>query len=110
MILGGPRESLPLPSRLDRLLRPVHRWIWADPHRRAGKLLRFAETEERGGRDLCRAAELTPEPLLRRLLLRHAADEQRHADVFRARGRGILADIGDGGKRGGGGGDLCFAG
>ena len=78
------------PSRLDRLLRPLHRWVWADASRRGHKLLRFAETEEDGGRDIARAAELTPDPLLRRLFLRHAQDEQRHAELFRLRGREIL--------------------
>jgi hypothetical protein len=96
MISSNSRTPFPLPSRLDRLLRAVHRWIWADPHRRAGKLLRFAETEERGSRDLCRAAELTNDAVLRRLLLRHASDEQRHADVFRATGRRIFHELGYG--------------
>ena len=78
------------PSAIDRLLKPLHRWIWVDAHRRARKLLRFAETEADGGRDLSRAAELTADPLLRRLYLRHAQDEMRHADLFRARGRALL--------------------
>jgi rubrerythrin len=77
-------------TRLDRILRPIHSWIWADVERRARKLLRFAETEADGGRDLSRAAELTPDPLLRRLYLAHASDEQRHAELFRRRGAGIL--------------------
>jgi hypothetical protein len=80
------------PSRFDSLLRPVHGWIWKDPRRRARKLLRFAQTEAGGGRDLSRAAELTSDALLRRLYLRHALDEQRHADLFAQRGRGILAE------------------
>jgi hypothetical protein len=75
-------------------LRPLHRWIWIDPHRRLRKLFRFAETEEEGGRDLSRAAEVTSDALLRRLFLRHAADEQRHADLFRARGRTLFAELG----------------
>jgi hypothetical protein len=75
----------------DRLLKPLHRWIWADPGRRARKLLRFAETEADGGRDLARAAEMTCDPLLRRLYFRHAEDEQRHADLFARRGRELLA-------------------
>ena len=29
------------PSPLDRALRPLHAWVWRDPHRRARKLLRF---------------------------------------------------------------------
>src|SRR5207244_3298873 len=77
----------PVPSTVDRLLKPLHRWIWADAGRRARKLLRFAETEADGGRDLARAAELTRDPVLRRLFFRHAGDEQRHADLFGRRGR-----------------------
>lgn len=78
---------------LDLLLRPMHRWVWSDPRRRADKLLRFAETEADGGRDIVRAAERTSDPLLRRLYLRHAIDEQRHATLFRTRGRDILATL-----------------
>ncbi len=72
------------------LLRPLHSWVWLDTARRARKLLRFAETEADGGRDLVRAAEVTPDPLLRRLFLFHARDEQRHAELFRRRGAGLL--------------------
>jgi hypothetical protein len=39
------------------LLRPLHSWVWLDTARRARKLLRFAETEAEGGRDLARAAK-----------------------------------------------------
>ena len=81
------------PSAVDRLLKPLHRWIWLDAHRRARKLLRFADTEADGGRDLSRAAELTADPLLRRLYLRHAQDESRHAEIFRARGRALLSGM-----------------
>jgi hypothetical protein len=86
---------------LDRWLRPVHRWVWSDPYRRAQKLLRFAETEADGGRDIARAAELTGDALLRRLYLRHAMDEQRHAGLFRARGRAIFASLASSGSGGG---------
>lgn len=72
-------------AALDRLLAPVHRWIWRDHDRRVQKLLRFSETETDGGRDLLRAAELTSDPLLRRLYLVHATDEQRHGILFRRR-------------------------
>ena len=85
----------PAPSTLDRLLKPLHRWIWADGRRRARKLLRFAETEADGGRDLARAAELTRDPVLRRLYLRHAEDEQRHAGLFAQRGRELLLSQGN---------------
>jgi len=81
-----------VPSTFDLLLKPVHRWVWTDANRRARKLLRFAETEAGGSRDLSRAAELTRDPSLRRLFLRHAEDEQRHADLFRRRGRELLED------------------
>lgn len=96
MIVDGarnPRRDLVEAGALDRMLRSLHRWVWADPRRRAEKLLRFAETEADGGRDLARAAELTVDPLLRRLYLRHALDEQRHASLFRARGRALLTSL-----------------
>jgi hypothetical protein len=73
-----------------RMLKPLHRWVWRDAERRAHKLLRFGETETDGGRDLVRAAELTADPLLRRLYLAHAADELRHGEMFRRRGSEIL--------------------
>lgn len=78
------------PSTLDLLLAPIHRWVWADVQRRARKLLRFADTEADGARDLSRAAERTPDPSLRLLYLRHAADEQGHAVLFRRRGHDLL--------------------
>ncbi|MFL5264548.1 MAG: hypothetical protein ACJ79E_10495 [Anaeromyxobacteraceae bacterium] len=81
----------PRGTSLERALRPVHRWVWRDAQRRARKLLTFSATEADGGRDLSRAAELTADPLLRTLFLRHARDEQRHAELFRARGQALLA-------------------
>jgi len=71
-------------------LNPIQRWVWRDPVRRGHRLLRFAEVEADGGRDIARAAELTPDPRLRGLYLRHALDEQRHADLFRRRGAELL--------------------
>ena len=75
---------------IDRFLRPLHRWVWGDADRRVRKLLAFAEVETDGGRDILRAAELTPDPLLRRLYLEHAIDELRHGDLFRERGAALL--------------------
>jgi len=72
------------------MIQLLHRWIWHDAERRARKLLNFAETEADGGRDLVRAAELTQDPTLRRLYMVHAADEQRHAALFRTRGAALL--------------------
>src|SRR6476469_3034619 len=75
---------------LDRILRPIHRWIWRDRDRRVRKLLAFADVETGGGRDILRAAEVTPDPLLRRLYLEHAIDELHHGDLFRERGVALL--------------------
>ena len=72
------------------MLRPIHWWVWSDFERRVRKLLAFAEVEGDGGRDILRAAEVTPDPLLRRLYLEHAIDELRHADLFRQRGADLL--------------------
>jgi rubrerythrin len=87
--MGDPLRSLRA-SPIDRALLPLHRWVWQDAGRCARKLFRFAETEADGGRDLARAAEVTADPLLRRLFLRHAQDEERHARLFRARGRELF--------------------
>ena len=74
----------------DRMLGPIHRWVWSDPDRRIRKLLLFGEVETDGGRDILRAAEITPDPLLRRLYLEHAIDELHHGDLFRERGQALL--------------------
>jgi rubrerythrin len=81
------------PRGFERLLYPLHWMVFRDESRRGRKLLRFAETEADGGRDLARAAELTSDALLRRLYLRHAQDEERHALLFRERGRTILSSL-----------------
>lgn len=80
-------------NMVDRLLKPVHRWIWGDVERRVQKLLRFSETEIDGGRDILRAAELTSDPLLRRLYLEHAIDEFRHGLMFRQRAGSVLREF-----------------
>jgi len=72
------------------MLTPIHRWIWSDTDRRVQKLLRFSETETDGGRDILRAAEVTSDPLLRRLYLEHAIDEFRHGILFRRRAAALL--------------------
>src|SRR6266513_3165478 len=82
-----------LSTRMDRMLTPIHRWIWGDPDRRVQKLLRFGETETDGGRDLLRAAEVTSDPLLRRLYLVHATDEHRHGQLFRRRAAALLRTL-----------------
>src|SRR6266850_6189606 len=79
--------------RFDRVLAPIHLLIWRDEHRRVQKLLRFGKTETDGGRDLLRAAEVTADPLLRRLYLVHATDEQRHGQLFRRRAAALLGTM-----------------
>ena len=91
----GPQVQ---PSRRDRALAPLHRWVWRDVDRRARKLIHFAETEAEGGRHLAHAAELTSDPLLRRLFLRHALDEERHAALFRGRGQKLRQERATGGN------------
>jgi hypothetical protein len=71
----------------------IHWLAWRDPRRRAQNLLRFAEVEADGGRDLVRAAELTRDPTLRKLFLKHALDEARHADLFRGRGVALIRTL-----------------
>lgn len=77
-------------TRFDSIMRPIHRWVWADTDRRLRKLLTFAHVETDGGRDILRASEVTPDPLLRRLYLEHAIDELRHGQLFRRRGTALL--------------------
>lgn len=71
-------------------LLPLQYLVWNNSRLRARNLLRFAETEAEGGRDLVRAAETTRDPVLRRRFILHARDEQRHAEIFRRRGVAIL--------------------
>ncbi len=80
-------------TAFDRMLTPLHRWIWSDAGRRAQKLRRFGETETDGGRDILRAAEVTTDPLLRRLYLEHAIDEFRHGVLFRRRAAALFSDF-----------------
>jgi hypothetical protein len=75
------------------VLAPIHWLVWRDENRRVQKLLRFGETETDGGRDLLRAAEVTRDPLLRRLYLVHATDEQRHGLLFRRRAAALLGTM-----------------
>ena len=68
--------------------------MWSDHDRRVRKLLIFGEVETDGGRDILRASEVTPDPLLRRLYLEHAIDELHHGVLFRERGEALLAAAG----------------
>src|SRR3954471_2073414 len=85
-----PMSAATRSAPLDRLLRPLHKWVWSDHDRRVRKLLIFGDVETDGGRDILRAAEVTPDPLLRRLYLAHAIDELHHGVLFRERGAALL--------------------
>lgn len=63
-----------------RLCAPL---VWRNDRRIAQKLLGFSLTELGSAHDMFRAAELATEPTHRRLFLRHALDEARHARRFR---------------------------
>lgn len=80
-------------SLADLFLRWRFRKVWSDPARRLRTLQSFAETEEDGGRDLELTARRSADAALRGHFLRHAADEKRHATLFRqhaAEARAIL--------------------
>jgi rubrerythrin len=91
--LRGPRAGRMTAPVLRGALRPAQYLVWNSLPLRARNLLRFAETEADGGRDLVRAAEVTRDPILRRLFIFHAKDEQRHADLFRRRGASLLRTL-----------------
>ncbi len=66
--------------------------VWFDPERRILTLESFANTEEDGGRDLVAAARRISDPELREHIERHAADETRHAALFRHRAAELRAE------------------
>ena len=68
------------------------RRTWSDPVRRYHTLQSFAETEEEGGRDLRAAARWIGDASLRTHLERHAADEARHAEMFRRRAAELASE------------------
>lgn len=68
--------------------------VWRDPARKLRTLESFAETEADGGHDLEVAARRTENDELRAHLLRHAADERRHAELFREAAERHRAKVG----------------
>lgn len=73
-------------SLMVRLVAPL---VWRSDVKIAAKLEGFAATEAGSALDMLKAAELTDDPALRRLFFRHALDEARHAQLFRAAARRI---------------------
>jgi rubrerythrin len=84
--LTRPAE-IPSPSWL--LLRALAPIAWRSDARIAEKLEGFAATEAGSALDMLKAAELADDRRLRRLFFRHAVDEARHAELFRAAARSI---------------------
>lgn len=76
-------------STLQILVRFVAPLVWRNDEKIAEKLDGFASTEAGSALDMLKAAELTDDPKLRRLFFRHAMDEARHAQLFRAAARRI---------------------
>jgi rubrerythrin len=72
------------PRVVVRLFAPL---VWRTPEKMAAKLEGFAATEAGSALDMLKAAELTDDPELRWLFFRHAMDEARHAQMFRAEAR-----------------------
>lgn len=68
-----------------------YRALWADPHRSLLTLESFAETEEDGGKDLVAAGKRITDAEILGHLQRHAADELRHARMFRERAAEVAA-------------------
>lgn len=68
--------------------------IWRDPVRRHLTLQSFSETEEDGGKDLELAIPRVIDEELRGHLIRHAADERRHAEMFRRRAADLREQAG----------------
>jgi rubrerythrin len=69
---------------LTLLARTIGLASWAFPVRTSRRLARFALAEEGSMVDLRIAARLTPSPERAAKYLEHAADEERHARMFRA--------------------------
>ena len=66
--------------------------VWRNEQRKVQTLLSFARTEAGGAVDIARAAHAIENPDLKKHLLRHVADEDRHAEMFRRRAREVFGN------------------
>ncbi len=76
------------------------RRVWNDPERTIATLESYARTEEDAGHDISAAIDRVGDGELIELMRRHAADERRHAELFRQRARSLrekhgIHDLGD---------------
>jgi hypothetical protein len=90
--LDAARENRARMSPIRRIARLRQRPVWRDPYRKYRTLVSFSETEEDAGKDLVRAGRRIADPELRAHVERHAADELRHARLFRARAAELAAE------------------
>ncbi len=67
-------------------------YVWRNRHRKVQTFLSFARTEAGGAVDIARAAHAVDDPDLKKHLLRHVADEDRHAEMFRRRAREVFGN------------------
>ncbi len=81
---------MPILTRLSPARRR-YRAVWSSPARKRATLELFARTEADGARDVAAAARRTRDPWLHEHLTRHAADEERHAALFRERAAVLAA-------------------
>ncbi len=77
-------------QRAPLVLRVAAPLAWRGDRRIADKLMGFSATELGSALDMLRAAELTTDPDLRRLFMKHALDEARHAQQFRDAAKQLL--------------------
>lgn len=75
-------------------LRREFQSTWSDPVRTVRTLESFSRTEADGARDIAAAARRVVDEELRGHLERHAADELRHAEMFRVRAAQLRAESG----------------
>lgn len=79
-------------SPVGPLRRRARRAEWRDPARRVLLLDQLARVEAAGGAGLADAAARVGEAALRERLEQHAADELRHAELFRQRAEALRAE------------------
>ena len=81
-------------SLRNLMMRREFRPTWADPIRTIRTLESFGRTEADGARDIAAAARRVGDAELRGHLERHAADELRHAEMFRVRAAELRSERG----------------
>ena len=59
---------------LDRLMRPIHHWVWADTDRRLRKLLTFADSRQGAARYAAYLQATVNDSLYRHLIARAAQE------------------------------------